>query len=221
MDTDNWYYVTPYKKKAGPVTRDRLFALYLKDKVLPSTLVWTQGMEKWVPFTDKFDGVAPPRVENIVPPPIDNGAGTASNTEVEPMFPFHGRAGRGAIWGWLSSLVAFQLVVIWFVYRGGFLQPGTTAGYYFDPRPSVALGASLVVGVLMLWPGVSVMVRRCHDLGWSGWWTLATFVPYLGVLALVIVGGFVPGAPTANRYGPPPGEGNGKLAERVAQDPPQ
>lgn len=47
MDTENWYYVTPYKKKAGPITRDRLFALYLKDKVLPSTLVWSPGMEKW------------------------------------------------------------------------------------------------------------------------------------------------------------------------------
>lgn len=221
MDTENWYYVTPYKKKAGPITRDRLFALYLKDKVLPSTLVWSPGMEKWVPFTDKFDGVAPPRVEPVAPPPIEGASGGNSNAGVEPLFPFHGRVGRGAIWGWLVSLVAIQGIAILFVYNSGFVQPSTTAGYYFDPRPSVALMVSLAIGVLMLWPGVSVMVRRCHDFGWSGWWTLATFFPYLGVLALVIVGGFVPGAPTANRYGPPPGGEVDKPAELVGQSPQQ
>lgn len=217
MDTENWYYVTPYKKKAGPVTRNRLFALYLKDKVLPSTLVWSPGMEKWVPFVDKFDGVAPPRVEHIVPPPIEATNTATGNTAVGPLFPFRGRAGRGAIWGWLAALVALQAVAIWVVYIGGFWRPSTIAGYYFDPRPSVALVVSLVIGVLMLWPGISVMVRRCHDLGWSGWWTLVAFIPYLGLLALVIVGGFVPGAPSANRYGQPPGESNGKLAEQGGQ----
>ena len=106
MDTENWYYVTPYKKKAGPVTRNRLFALYLKDKVLPSTLVWSPGMEKWVPFVDKFDGVAPPRVEHIVPPPIEATNTATGNTAVGHCFHFavaraEAQSGAGSQLSWL------------------------------------------------------------------------------------------------------------------------
>lgn len=203
MNTEGWYYVTPYRKKAGPVTRDRLFALYLKDKILPSTMVWSHGMTSWTSFADKFNGIAPPRVED--PPPVGESIDNASSAASDPVFPLHGRVGRGSIWAWIFSLIVFQSIAMWIVYNGGFFEPRMVDGYNIDTRPPAALFIGLAIGLLMLWPGVSVMVRRCHDLGLSGWWTLTTFVPYLGILILIIAGGFFPGAPGTNRYGPRPG----------------
>lgn len=52
-------------------------------------------------------------------------------------------------------------------------------------------------------PGLAVTVRRLHDTGRSGWWVLASFIPFLGTVLMVwfLV---TPGQPGANVYGPDP-----------------
>lgn len=58
----------------------------------------------------------------------------------------------------------------------------------------------------LLCPGVTVSIRRFHDVGLSGWWLLgaypAVFLFGLGALAIVVVA-LIPGKPIENKYGPP------------------
>ncbi len=61
-----------------------------------------------------------------------------------------------------------------------------------------------VVAVLTFVPSVSSNVTRLHDRGHSAWWLLLAFVPVVGVIALLVMIGFLRGDGGPNRYGPPP-----------------
>ena len=45
--------------------------------------------------------------------------------------------------------------------------------------------ASILYGLFILIPGVSVTVRRLHDTGRSWWWILITLLPIIGLLTLI------------------------------------
>jgi formate hydrogenlyase subunit 3/multisubunit Na+/H+ antiporter MnhD subunit len=48
-------------------------------------------------------------------------------------------------------------------------------------------------------------IQRCHDMDWTGWASLLTMIPLVGLLFW-----FVPGTPGPNRFGaPPPPNGTG------------
>jgi uncharacterized membrane protein YhaH (DUF805 family) len=61
----------------------------------------------------------------------------------------------------------------------------------------------LLFSLAILLPAVSVMVRRLHDTGRSGWWFWITLIPLIGGLVL-IVWLATPGDAGANDYGPDP-----------------
>lgn len=48
--------------------------------------------------------------------------------------------------------------------------------------------------------GLRLMVVRCHDLGWSGWWSVLGLTPYVGAVFIVALA-LVPGEPTDNDWG--------------------
>jgi uncharacterized membrane protein YhaH (DUF805 family) len=54
------------------------------------------------------------------------------------------------------------------------------------------------VFVIFYW--ISLEVRRLHDLGYSGWYILANFIPIAG-LVLYIYLFFVSGKKESNKYG--------------------
>jgi len=71
---------------------------------------------------------------------------------------------------------------------------------------NVALGGSAVAGVASLVALLFLIVfaalcaiKRCHDMGISGWWTIVGFIPFVA-----LVGVFWPGTRGDNRFGPPP-----------------
>jgi uncharacterized membrane protein YhaH (DUF805 family) len=72
-----------------------------------------------------------------------------------------------------------------------------------------------VFGIIILWllmmaiaiVGLSLSVRRWHDLGKSGWWILITLVPIVGALYAFVMLGFMEGDRGHNTYGPAPEEG--------------
>jgi uncharacterized membrane protein YhaH (DUF805 family) len=107
----------------------------------------------------------------------------------------------------------------------------TLAARYFDGldgvRVPIAMGmgtAEAVATLIVLLPTVAVGVRRLHDTGRSGWWTMLIYLPWLATLATVdrpalllvtagalIVGGVawivlmvLPGDPAVNAFGDPP-----------------
>jgi uncharacterized membrane protein YhaH (DUF805 family) len=69
---------------------------------------------------------------------------------------------------------------------------------------SVFAGLVMVAALLFT---VRLTVLRCHDFNRSGWWSLLTVVPYLGVVASVVVS-VIPGSDDDNDHGPPPDPGH-------------
>lgn len=55
--------------------------------------------------------------------------------------------------------------------------------------------------------GISLSVRRWHDLNRSGWWMFVNIIPVFGWIYSLIMLGFMPGDQGSNNYGPPPKEG--------------
>ena len=103
---------------------------------------------------------------------------------------FNGRARRSEYWGFLLLvfLVSIATTLIDLALGVGF------AGY--GPATIIAM---LVLAV----PGVALTARRLHDFDFSGWWMLIGFVPYVGFVAMVVVG-LYPGTPDENRFGEDP-----------------
>jgi uncharacterized membrane protein YhaH (DUF805 family) len=99
---------------------------------------------------------------------------------------FSGRASRPAYWWWFlfSILVGIGANII-----------------------DAIIGSSGVISGLaalaLLLPGLSVSVRRFHDINRSGWWILIFIVPIVGFI-LWLVWFTREGDPGENQYGPPP-----------------
>lgn len=89
-------------------------------------------------------------------------------------FEISGRSTRMQYW--MFFLVQFLLTVAALAidYRlGGFAHPK-------DPQIPVTLFVAFVHAV----PGITVSVRRLHDIGRSGFWYLLYFVPFAGIVLL-------------------------------------
>ncbi len=69
------------------------------------------------------------------------------------------------------------------------------------------IGSPGVLGMLyslaVLIPGVAVSARRLHDTSRSAWWLLISFIPLLGLIALLIFMA-MDSTPGSNQYGSNP-----------------
>jgi len=82
-------------------------------------------------------------------------------------------------------------------------------------KPSMLpLGCLFVYSLVIVVPGLSVTIRRLHDIGKSGWWYFIAFVPLVGGLILFVFT-LLDSEPYANQWGLDP-----KAAERAALPPP-
>lgn len=115
--------------------------------------------------------------------------------EKPSVFSFSGRARRREYW--LTGLVISVLSVV--------------LGFVLVSASKEINEMTAVVFVLALL-GLPVSVRRCHDVGWSGWMLLVLcligFIPVFGeILAVslsVLILGCIEGEHGTNRYGPDP-----------------
>ncbi|PYE49414.1 uncharacterized membrane protein YhaH (DUF805 family) [Deinococcus yavapaiensis KR-236] len=60
-----------------------------------------------------------------------------------------------------------------------------------------------IYGLAVLVPSIAVGIRRLHDTGRSGWWTLIGLVPLVGALVLLIFD-VQEGEAGSNKWGPNP-----------------
>ena len=67
---------------------------------------------------------------------------------------------------------------------------------------------SMLVGLVLLIPSISIATRRLHDIGRSGWWQLIVLVPFIGIIVLIFF--LVQDSHDANDYG-----ANPKLHEQI------
>ena len=89
---------------------------------------------------------------------------------------FSGRASRSEYW--------------WFVLFNTLLN--IVAGFIDELIGIDVQVASIVVSLVLLLPGLSVAIRRCHDSNHSGWWILC---PIYNIILM-----FLPTVESGNQY---------------------
>ncbi|MTD27425.1 DUF805 domain-containing protein [Erwinia sorbitola] len=104
---------------------------------------------------------------------------------------FSGRARRKEYWMFIlfNTLIQMVLMVLFFHTDGSFLQ-----------SPILIIYGVYTVATLS--PLLAVSVRRLHDTNRPGWWMLLYFVPFGGIVILVIL--CLDGDKESNRFGAPP-----------------
>jgi len=125
-----------------------------------------------------------------------------------------GRARRAEYWWWVAFFMVAMIIA--------FAIDGAVGGYnvYTSMPNTQYLSGALYIALIA--PGVSVLSRRLHDIGQSGWLAAAIVGGYLvggvmtmslieagAVLTLIaalsaLVVGLIPSRPGANQYGPNP-----------------
>lgn len=94
-------------------------------------------------------------------------------------FDFKGREGRKVFW-----LFTLNMFII------NFILGAISAGFL-----------TFLVSLAVLLPSLGLSVRRLHDINFSGWWVLLGFIPFFGVIALIVFA-CIPGTDGENKYGP-------------------
>jgi uncharacterized membrane protein YhaH (DUF805 family) len=124
----------------------------------------------------------------------------------ERLISLHGRIGRRTFWILAGPLLLVAFVIAWF--RVLYSPSGWET---YDTIFFFAFACSLIVAL--------VGVRRIHDHGHTGLWLLVLVAPFplayipflfplvllqpIAAIVLLVILGFRPGSPDANRYGLP------------------
>lgn len=111
------------------------------------------------------------------------------------LLSFSGRVSRGTYFiVWLATIIPVGF--LYFNVNNSLLN-GTASGGAVMFQMLVIIA----IGIIAL----SFQVRRWHDVGKSGWWTLISLVPLIGGLYALVMNLFVAGDPGPNQYGAAPG----------------
>jgi uncharacterized membrane protein YhaH (DUF805 family) len=106
------------------------------------------------------------------------GFGEAVQNGLDRSLSIQGRASRAEHWWWWLFVASLSALT------GGSL-----------------LGTLILLALLV--PSATVLIRRLHDTGRSGWSLLLLLIPFVGIL-LVLSFLVKPGDTASNGYGPPP-----------------
>lgn len=221
-----WYYAENGEQR-GPYGADEMAAFLRQGALAAQTLVWNPSLIDWAPLRETSLGALLADAPAAPPPPPPPAAASGSVpsvggpslakgpsagppfAEAEPARDdadlsmweyfrravlrdytrFEGRARRKEYWSY--ALVSFLIIM------GASIVAGVLFGEGFG---------NLVNGLLslaFLLPGLAALVRRLHDGGYSGWLALLLLIPFLGLVAVIVLT-VLPSEPRANRFGPVP-----------------
>ena len=112
---------------------------------------------------------------------------------------FNGRASRSEFWKFaLFTVIVVVLLYLPLIATGGITGEPTSALTILVSASLIAVGIFILATLL---PYLSVLVRRLHDTGRSGWWYWIALVPFVGGVILLILL-VLPGTSADNRFGP-------------------
>jgi len=126
---------------------------------------------------------------------------------------FDGRSRRAEFW-WPALM---NLIISWTLGGVAIVVGGGIDAYtslQFNALGWIFYGASVLWGLAVLVPGLSVAVRRLHDRNMTGWFLLgfvvAMIIPLLNIVALIafIVVLAMPGTVGPNKFGADPKGGH-------------
>jgi uncharacterized membrane protein YhaH (DUF805 family) len=101
---------------------------------------------------------------------------------------FTGRARRSEYWYWTLAVVIGVVICI-----------------VLTAIAKIFLVLYILFLLAVFLPGLSVLVRRLHDTGKSGWWVFIGLVPFVGGIVLLVFA-CLDSTPGTNQYGPSPKE---------------
>lgn len=122
---------------------------------------------------------------------------------MKSLFLFEGRITRTTFW--VNSIIGLCLLTVLIIGMSFFGVMATTvissvgAGILMWLFIIMASIATLVAGLVISY---SAMIRRFHDRDKSGWWSLISFIPWIGGIWILIDCGCLPGTNGPNRFGP-------------------
>ena len=114
------------------------------------------------------------------------------------LFGFEGRIDRTAFWA-----VQIPLLLLGWVYQE---HIDRLLAQWFPYSVFVGSACALIIIAPLVWVQYAITIKRCHDRGKSGFWSLLLLVPLAGEIWLLVDCGVLPGtkasAPTASRSAP-------------------
>jgi uncharacterized membrane protein YhaH (DUF805 family) len=128
---------------------------------------------------------------------------------------FNGRARRSEFWWYYLAVTIVDTILYVVLVAPGYGAFMTANMEYLaanDPTaPAPTMPGSLVTGFLivslvnlaLLLPTLGVSVRRLHDTDRSGFWYFLSFIPFVGIIILIVWWASA-GTPGPNRFGPDP-----------------
>lgn len=179
------YFISNNGVQNGPLTFEQLKEQEINNK----TLVWKEGTSDWVKASEVEELVA---ILELMPPPVD-AVSSVQDNEQEAVDAANKVVQRKVI----DNTKMFSHL---FSFRGR----SRCAEYVFINVLSYVLTSMLfsvsddnpilyVVFILLIWLCIAVGVRRCHDVGRTGFLIL---VPFFGIYLL-----FADSEPGDNKYG--------------------
>ena len=106
--------------------------------------------------------------------PNDRNLSWAVKTCFTKYATFKGRASRKEYW----YFCLFNFLVFAILYRLAYAINNESLSLFF-------LGVVCLYSIVVILPGLSVTIRRLHDVGKSGWFYWIVLIPYLGGLILL------------------------------------
>lgn len=129
---------------------------------------------------------------------IYNQTPATPKTWSDILFSFEGRIPRRTYWGATLMMTGIVIAIVF------------TVVFALNIRSVEKLlgGTALLILIpfylCLIYSGLAVGVKRWHDRGKSGWWTLIAFVPYIGGIWQFIECGCLRGTQGPNQYGEDP-----------------
>ncbi len=106
---------------------------------------------------------------------------------MELLFGFEGRIGRIAFWAVQIPLLALSL--IYFIYTDSLLAHWLPGSVFLGYAVALAAAAPLI------WVEYAIIIKRFHDRGKTGFWSLLVLLPVIGWAWLLIDCGLLPASP--------------------------
>lgn len=100
---------------------------------------------------------------------------------MEKYFKFEGSATRSEYWAvvLIGGVVGFTFALL------GALLLAAEIGAFASVVGGLILAVTLIGA---LWLSIATTMRRCRNAGINTWWTLGTFVPYVGWIVSIVIG---------------------------------
>ena len=113
---------------------------------------------------------------------------TSIKTCFKKFSDFNGRASRSEFWYFYLFAILGYFISIFLALQMSFF-----------------FAFAIIFGLILFVPALAVTARRLHDTGKSGWWQLTAYIPYVGIIASIILL-FIfctEGEKKKNKYGKP------------------